>query len=145
MFVFDASKKQVNTRQQLHQQVDRFFYSCNIPFNVANHAEFCKMIEVLRPGYNPPRRRQLANELLDSVHESIQSQMKEELKGKEVTLMQDGWSDIHNSPVIASSLQCDGKAYFLNAETGSKNAPWCRKLPATCPRRSVLAWHDIRH
>ena len=28
------------------------------------------------------------------------------------SLMQDGWSDIHNSPVIATALFCEAKPYF---------------------------------
>lgn len=45
--------------------------------------------------------------------------------------MQDGLSDIHNSPVIASSLHLEGKFYFLSATgTGAdkKTASVCTSV-----------------
>ena len=45
--------------------------------------------------------------------------------------MQDGWSDIHNHPVIATSLSTSSKTYFLSAtETGmnKKTAQYCTDL-----------------
>lgn len=57
--------------------------------------------------------------------------MKAEIGGEEGTLTQDGWSDIHNTPVIASSLHVKGKPYFLSAKltgTSSKTAAYCQTL-----------------
>ena len=50
---------------------------------------------------------------------------------KDVTLVQDGWSNIHNNPVIATSIHTGTKTYFLNAvNTGSnkQNASFCASL-----------------
>lgn len=116
---------------ELDMQIARMFYACNIPFNVVSHPEFQRMVEMLRPGYQAPTRKALAGDLLDSVHEKITCSMKEELKGKEVTMMQDGWSDIHNTPVIASTLHCQEKSYFLSAvDTGAnkKTAEYCTSV-----------------
>lgn len=56
---------------------------------------------------------------------------KEVLKDKSVTLIQDGWSNIHNQPVIANYL-LDGKnIYFLSAvDTGAeqKTAEFCKQI-----------------
>ena len=41
--------------------------------------------------------------------------MRSDISGKTATLVEDGWSNIHNEPVIASSLQVDGKSYFLDS------------------------------
>ncbi|GBN78162.1 hypothetical protein AVEN_8209-1 [Araneus ventricosus] len=54
--------------------------------------------------------------------------MTSAFENKECTLMEDGWSNIHNEPVIASYLHADGKSYFLKAqECGSnkKTAEFC--------------------
>ena len=43
-------------------------------------------------------------------------------------MVQDGWSDIHNTPIIANSLHTEGSAYFLSAvDTGTnkKTASYC--------------------
>ena len=70
---------------------------------------------MLRPGYLVTSRKMLGGELLEQVHNKMISKGKDELAGREVTLTQDGWSDIHNSPVIATSIHSRGKSYFLSA------------------------------
>ena len=48
-----------------------------------------------------------------------------------MTLIQDGWSDIHNNPVIATAIHTGSKTYFLSAvDTGAhKNtASYCASL-----------------
>ena len=57
--------------------------------------------------------------------------MAMELEGKTATLLQDGWSNIHNQPIIANCLVVEGKAYFLNSiDTGSlsKTAENCKQI-----------------
>ena len=57
--------------------------------------------------------------------------MKTELKGKDVVMMQDGWSDIHNAPVIATCLHTESSVYFLSAvDTGTnkKTAACCTSI-----------------
>ena len=123
-----------STKESLDEQAAKAFYACNISFNVADHPQFKKMISMLRPGYESPSRKELAGHILDNVHDHIIDEMKTELSGKDVTLVQDGWSDIHNSPVIASSIHTSDKSYFLSAvETGSnkKTSAYCASLAKT--------------
>jgi len=57
--------------------------------------------------------------------------MAPHLKDEPVTLIQDGWSDIHNSPVIAHCIHTGSKAYFLcSDETGAnkKTSDYCAEL-----------------
>lgn len=50
----------------------------------------------------------------------LQNEQRWETQGQEAILLQDGWSDIHNTYVIASSLHVKEKSYFLSAvETGT--------------------------
>ena len=121
-------KTDAATSNQLDLQIARSFYACNIPFNVAGHKEFKAMISLLRPGYSPLNRKDLSGRLLDCVHDHIHEHIARELHNKDVTLVQDGWSDIHNNPVIATSIHTGSKSYFLNAvDTGSnqKTASYC--------------------
>ena len=72
--------------------------------------------------------------LLDKVHNKINTQVSAEMKGKDVVLIQDSWSDTHNTPVSATSLQFDGKAYFMSTiDTGTnkKTAAYCTSMPKT--------------
>ena len=116
---------------QLHLQITRFFYACNIPFNVAEHKEFKSMISLLCPGYSPPNRKDLSGHLHNTIHDQINEHILDQTRDKDVTLVQDGWSDIHNDPVIATSIHTGSKTYFINAvDTGPnrKAASFCASL-----------------
>lgn len=91
------------------------------------------MIATLRPGYDHclPTRKQLAGNLLDDIMEDATRETKEVLKDKSVTLIQDGWSNIHNQPVIANCLSDGKNIYFLSAvDTGAKQktAEFCKQI-----------------
>jgi hypothetical protein len=118
-------------QEQLDEQVARFFFSCNIPFSVVEQEEFKRLMTMLRPGYKPPNRKTLGSTLLDKVHGSLSTAAASRLHGKDVTLIQDGWSDVHNSPVIAQCVQNGSEAYFLSSvESGAnkKTAEYCSNL-----------------
>ena len=86
---------------------------------------------MLLPGYVAPNRKTLSGHLLDKVFNTINDQVAEQLEGKDVTLVQGRWSDIHNQPVIASCAHTGSKLYFVSAEdTGSnkKTASYCASL-----------------
>jgi hypothetical protein len=95
-------------------QLAKFFYACNLPFNIADHPEFIKTVTMLRLGYAPPTRRAIGGNLLDSVHENMHSVMKQALDGKPATL-----------------VQVEDKSFFMDSvDTGSmsKTAENCKKL-----------------
>src|SRR5215813_9340948 len=105
------------------------FYSCNIPFNVVEQEEFVTLIQKLRPGYKPPSRTALSENLLNEVTSLLDNKMMSALESKECTLIEDGWSNVHNESVIASCLHANGKLYFLNAEecgSNKKSAEYCK-------------------
>lgn len=69
------------------------------------------MVSALRPGSTPPTRKLIGSTLLDETFEDIIEDTKQSLHGKKVTLIQDGWSDVHNEPVIA--CQMDERRFFF--------------------------------
>ena len=125
----------INTNSQqkyaLDEQIARLFYSCNLPFSLAENDVFEQTIAMLRPGYATPTRKRIACQLLDKVFDELTQATAYVLEGKNVTLIQDGWSDVHNSPVIAHSLHTSQKSFFLNSvDTGTnkKTATYCASL-----------------
>lgn len=61
-----------NLKQQLDIQMARFIFAANSAFRTVDHAEFKKLIEMLRPGwYKSPVREPVANEL-DEVYSSLE-------------------------------------------------------------------------
>jgi len=118
-------------KEELNKAMAKFFYACNIPFRVSENEHFKNFIQILRPGYEPPNRKQLSGNLLDKIHNEIMDQTQSELKGKTVTLMQDGWSDVHNTPIIANVLSTSESSYFLSTiDSGCnvKSADYCLKV-----------------
>lgn len=116
---------------KLDKAIARYFYSCNVPFNHASRFYFKKMIEELRPGYSAPTRIDLSTTLLDDISKDVKEEAKRELQGKSVTLIQDGWSSIHNDPVIANCVTDGKNVFFLSAvdtETNHKTTDYCLKL-----------------
>lgn len=75
--------------------VAEFFYACNVPFAACESIYFKKLMNALRPAYNPPHRRQLSGKLLDKAHEKIGKRKSELISkmGKQVTLLVDGWQN----------------------------------------------------
>lgn len=79
-----------NIKDKLDEQIAKFFYACNIPFNVADNPVFKDTMNLLRPGYEPPSRKSIAGPLLDKVHNKLTDMLKSKLQGKDVTNVA-GW------------------------------------------------------
>ena len=63
--------------------------------------------------------------MLDAAETREKKILKDAMKGKFATISQDGWSDIYNSPVIATSIHVEGKTnpfIFEAAGTEKKTA-----------------------
>ena len=48
-----------NMWAQLDEQRAKMFYACNLPFIIADRPVFRQTIEMLRPGYQPPTRKDI--------------------------------------------------------------------------------------
>lgn len=127
-----VSKTTKAEKKLLDLQFARTFYANNIPFNVADNDQMKKLITMLKGGsYKPPNRRDLGGYLLDEVNEECEKLLATELEGKNVTLIQDGWSNVHNQPIIATCLHTGTKAFFIRSvDTGSekKTAEYCSAI-----------------
>ena len=124
-------KTDAATSNQLDLQIARFFMHATCHLMLQNTKNSKQLISLLRLGYSSPNRKYLSGRLLDCVHDHILEHIGRELHNKDFTLVQDGWSDIHNDPVIATSIHTGSKSYFLNAvDTGSnkKTASYCANL-----------------
>jgi hypothetical protein len=120
----------------LEEQWARAFYSCRFSFSAAEDPEFQKAMELMRPGVgkNLLGRKDLAGRLLDAEHDKIDGNMRARLEGKNVVLSQDGWSNIHREPIIASCLHVPGRSFLHDAEDvgdTTKDAAYCANLAKT--------------
>ena len=108
-------------KEELDKQYARGVYAGNIAFNAADNPQMRKFIEMTRGGtYVAPGRKELAGHLLDTVSEECEQKLHQHLAGKDVVLVQDGWSNVHNQPVIGSCLHTGEASFFVGTiDTGA--------------------------
>lgn len=113
---------------ELDLKAAKFWYSSNLAFSVANLTTWKDFCQALRPGYEPPSDNMLQGTLLDKTYEELHKKMTNELNGQEGTLIQDGWSNIHNAPILSHSVICNGEAYLIDSiecKGDKKTALYC--------------------
>ena len=82
---------------------------------MVEHPEFVKLMEMLRPDYKPPSRVDVADTFLPQVYESEMGQCSDKLSGKMVSLALDGWSNVHNEPIVCCTVTTDtGEVYLAD-------------------------------
>lgn len=111
-FVFKTSARE---KAELDEQVAKMVFATNSAFRIVDHPEFVKMIEMLRPGYTPPSRKEVGDKHLPQVYEKEVNKCADVLKGKTVCLGLDGWSNVHNEPIICATVTTDsGQVYLVD-------------------------------
>lgn len=105
---------------KMKMQIGKYFYATNTPFDHANHKEFKNMMAVLRPGFMPPSAYEISNPILDKMYEETLSKCKEKVKNKTVCMSLDGWSNVHNEPLICCSITTpEGKSVLVDIQCTS--------------------------
>lgn len=117
-------------KEVLDIKIAKFFYANNIAFNAASSFPYNDMIDALRPGYKGPSRSALAGPLLDIVSAEIDLQMQKQIADSSscCTLLQDGWSNVKNDPIIATTVHTGSSSFLLSAsdcESNKKTAEYC--------------------
>ena len=110
-----VTKTSEREKKALDVQIARLLYATNTPFQFVEHDHFKKLIHMLRPGYYPPSRHAIGGPLLDEVYEDVYASCKEKIEGKTVSMEMDGWSNIHNEPVVCCSVTTSAGDTFLTS------------------------------
>ena len=109
-------------KKALDHQVAKTIFATNSSFSFAEHPEFIKLCSMLRPGYHPPSRKVVGSTLLDEVYDESYASCKEKVKGKAVSMELDGWSNIHQEPIVCCSITTFKGDHFLTTtiDTGDE-------------------------
>ncbi|GBP19290.1 hypothetical protein EVAR_79890_1 [Eumeta japonica] len=121
-YIVKTSEKE---KHKIDIQVAKYIYATNTPFRHSEHPEFIKMMQLSRPGYLPPNRKNIDGKLLDEVYDTVKSNMENNLKGKVVCMALDGWSNIRNEPIVCVSVtttENDGSVYLVDTIDTSSNS-----------------------
>ena len=73
----------------------------SVPLNIKN---LKKMIALLRPGYNPPTCKKIGGVLLENIYRQKREKSFRILEWKTVNMSLDGWSNVHNEPIICATV-----------------------------------------
>lgn len=129
------SSTSAKEKERLDQLLVKFICSANVPFALVENKEFRDFVAALRPNYELPSAKQLSNKLLDDLYNASFEKVKSALNGKRVTVMQDGWTSPQHEAVIAHSVSCNDKVYFIDAisaEEEKKSAKNCKQWLESC-------------
>ena len=101
-------------KKKLDIQVGRMIYATNSSFRIVEHREFKQTCSDLRPGYAPPSRYKIGNDILENVYIVELGKCKDKLKNMAVSVDLDGWSNTHNEPIICLTATTeDGENYLI--------------------------------
>ena len=107
-------KTAILDNDKLDVSVAKFFYANNISFNCVDSVTFKNLVNDLHPGYKPPNRKPLAGQLLDTACAELEGEAKKATNGSKATFCLDGWSNVANDPIIASSIQVSNKVHIVD-------------------------------
>lgn len=111
-FVISTSKAR---KEELDGLLAEVIAACKLPFVFTEHESVKKFLDALRPGYKPPNRKQIAENLIPELYEKTKKKVQEDLKGKPVTFALDGWQNVNNDPLICAAIQMDNGESYLTA------------------------------
>lgn len=102
-------------QKSLDKAIARYFYASNLSFLTAEDKYFKELMNIARPGYHTPSRKDLAGRLLDEVYDDVETCLKEHLHepNSTLTLCMDGWSSVRNDPILASSVHTGHSTFLL--------------------------------
>jgi len=108
--------------ERIGEQIGRYFFATNTPFSHADREEFIQMYNVMRPGYQPPSRKQLSEGILGSVV---------------VSMCLDGWSNVHMEPIVCCSVVLPSGATYLVDTVDTSGSSHTAEYLAELARNSI--------
>lgn len=96
-------------KHKIDKQIAKAIFATNSSFRCIENLEVKKAIQLLRPGYTPPSRKTVATSLLDEIYEEEKEKYFSSLSGQSVNMSIDGWSNVHNEPVICATITTEDR------------------------------------
>ncbi|XP_026574511.1 uncharacterized protein LOC113448146 isoform X2 [Pseudonaja textilis] len=106
-------KTSILKKELIDEKIARFVYATNSSFRLLENPHFANMIQSLRLD---TIHQDVAGKLLDKVYDEEIMQCATSQEGKVVNLSLDGWSNVHNDPVVCACITTEEGNVFL-AET----------------------------
>ena len=96
----------------------RAFYASGIPLAVIENPFFVQALHQINPEYNPPSRKVLSTRLLEREYKQISIDVKKLVKNANyICLTSDGWTNIHQEPIINFTVTTPQPIFWKALET----------------------------
>lgn len=102
-----------STKETIDRQIAKAMFATNCSFRSIEHREVKKAISLLRPGYIPPSRKDISGKLLDQIYLEEKERCFSNLSGSYVNMSIDGWSNVHNEPIICATITTEQSEVIL--------------------------------
>ncbi|KAI6648625.1 Transposase [Oopsacas minuta] len=99
---------------------------------------------MLRPGYIPPNCHDIGNKLLNNVQGSLLDTCRKTLEDKTVSLSLDGWSNVHNEPVVCVSVTTDKGETFLTETIDTSGHSHTSEYLAELAADAITSSQDVQ-
>lgn len=118
-----------------------FIFGCNVPFNIVESHYFIKFVSTLNSSYKPPTRKTLSTTLLDKVHDKLEKECAEKLRGTDSVLLMDGWKNsANNTKLVVSTIHnANGDFAFLDCADFTSNSETSEELVKAAKHSIQLA------
>lgn len=110
-------------KRELDKQIAKAIFATNSSFRCVENPEVKKAIQMLRPGYSPPSRKVLSSTLLEEIYTEERKKCFDKLLGSSVNMSIDGWSNVHNEPVICATVTTEDGSNFLYETIDTSGQP----------------------
>lgn len=110
-------------KKKLDLQIARSMFATNCSFRSIEHPQVKKALSLLRPGYIPPSRKDISGKLLDEIYHEEREQCFSKLFDSFVNMSVDGWSNVHNEPVICAAITTEQSEVILFESVDTTGKP----------------------
>lgn len=83
-----------SAKEEIDVALGTFLFGCNVPFSVVESVHFKNFCKKMRPAYQVPARKTVANVLIDKVHDKVHESTK---IGPYSVMLIDGWKNEANN------------------------------------------------
>lgn len=110
-------------KKNIDKQIAKAIFATNSSFRCIENVQVKKAIKALRPGYTPPCRKTIATTLLDEIYAEEKEKCFSFLLGRTVNMSIDGWSNVHNEPVVCATITTEEGQAFLYETIDTSGQP----------------------
>eukprot|EP01018_Ginkgo_biloba_P025901 Gb_25499 [translate_table: standard] len=116
-----ASMFEIENIVEVDLVIARFFFANGIPFNVVQSPYYDEMVHAINGasrGYKPPGFEKLRTTLMDKEKAHVEEEvatLKHAWTIDGCSIVMDGWTDVHNCPLLNIIVSSTSGPYFLKA------------------------------